>query len=470
MNQLGEEIAKKVKDAEEKLIPSVKESPYRAAFHLMPPVGWLNDPNGLCQFQGTYHVFFQYSPLNPDGGMKAWGHYISKDLVRFEYQGAPILPDEEFDKDGVYSGSAWVEDGVMHFFYTGNVKEPGEHDYIYSGRGANEITFSSKDGIHFSEKTLLLSNADYPENCTCHVRDPKIYKKDGMYYMVLGARLNGNGKGDKGAILIYRSEDLKSFVYDHTYTTEETFGYMWECPDIFEIGGGEEKKEVLSISPQGLEAEEYRYQNIYQSGYFIKGSDEFIEWDMGFDFYAPQTFEDETGRRILIGWAGMPDADYKSRMPSDEWQHMMTVPRELVYSDGKILQIPVRELEAYRKKEIPVIPGEKFSFEDISIDFILEGKNLSGSLFIGPECVVECKEDEISLSFSGESGLGRKLRKAKIQEIHKLRVLIDCSIVEIFVNDGELVFTSRMFIEKKNRFAKLDMKADFITCYGIEVD
>ena len=34
--------------------------------------------------------------------------------------------------------------------------------------------------------------------------------------------------------------------------------------------------------------------------------------DRGFDFYAPQTFEDETGRRILIGWMGIPDAPYEN--------------------------------------------------------------------------------------------------------------------------------------------------------------
>ena len=40
---------------------------WRLGFHLMPPAGWLNDPNGLCQFKGVYHVFFQYAPDNPNG-------------------------------------------------------------------------------------------------------------------------------------------------------------------------------------------------------------------------------------------------------------------------------------------------------------------------------------------------------------------------------------------------------------------
>ena len=79
---------------------------------------------------------------------------------------------------------------------------------------------------------------------------------------------------------------------------------MWECPDLFRIDGNL----FLSISPQGIAAEEYQYQNVYQSGYYLILGDledytlsPFTEWDMGFDFYAPQSFIDEAGRRILIG-------------------------------------------------------------------------------------------------------------------------------------------------------------------------
>ena len=57
----------------------VKEDPYRLGFHLMPPTGWMNDPNGLCEFEGKYHIFFQYAPEDAHGGRKQWGHYISDD-------------------------------------------------------------------------------------------------------------------------------------------------------------------------------------------------------------------------------------------------------------------------------------------------------------------------------------------------------------------------------------------------------
>ena len=77
--------------------------------------------------------------------------------------------------------------------------------------------------------------------------------------------LGGRQKSDHGAVLFYRSEDLKNWKFDGELTTEKAFGYMWECPDFFTLEG----QEVLSVSPQGLTREEFRFQNIYQSGYFI---------------------------------------------------------------------------------------------------------------------------------------------------------------------------------------------------------
>jgi len=84
-----------------------------------------------------------------------------------------IYPDSVWDKNGSYSGSALIDDGEMELFYTGNVKQPGNHDYTLCGREQNLIYMSSKDGVNFSEKELLMTNDDYPEDCSCHVRDQK---------------------------------------------------------------------------------------------------------------------------------------------------------------------------------------------------------------------------------------------------------------------------------------------------------
>ena len=312
------------------------KDPFRQKIHLMPPVGWLNDPNGLCQFQGIYHGFFQYSPFNPEGGVKMWGHYTSSNMIDWEYQGVPLYPDQPFDCSGVYSGAAFIEDGEMFLYYTGNVKlEDGEYDYINTGRQANTVLVSSRDGIHFSRKKKLMDNRDYPSDLTLHVRDPKVWKKEDTYYMILGART----KKDEGQVLLYQSEDRIHWSLANRIKTEQPFGYMWECPDYFEIGD----RKVLSASVQGLEGDRWKDRNVYQSGYFLLDGEisgnyhlgEYRLWDYGFDYYAPQSFQAEDGRIIQIGWMGMPDCkEYTNRTIEDGWQHCFTFPREIYIKDG----------------------------------------------------------------------------------------------------------------------------------------
>ena len=120
----------------------------------MPPTGWLNDPNGLCHFRGVYHVFFQYSPTWPEPhAPRGWGHATSCDLVTWEQHGMAIAPELPEEASGAYSGSAAIvpdaaSDGgdLMCLYYTGNVKLPGNYDYIHVGREANEIRVESEAG------------------------------------------------------------------------------------------------------------------------------------------------------------------------------------------------------------------------------------------------------------------------------------------------------------------------------------
>lgn len=46
----------------------------KLALHLQPERGWINDPNGLCYFQGKYHAFFQHNPKAPVWDTMHWGH------------------------------------------------------------------------------------------------------------------------------------------------------------------------------------------------------------------------------------------------------------------------------------------------------------------------------------------------------------------------------------------------------------
>ena len=265
MNALNRDLNRLVRHFEQEDRAKVAADPRRLRFHLMPPVGWMNDPNGLCWYNGNYHVFYQYSPFNANRGVIFWGHWTSPDLLHWTQQPVPLCPDQPWNLHGVYSGSALVEEDALYLYYTGSVKFAGEYDFINNGRGSSTALAITRDGIHVDSNQVLLENKDYPADLSCHVRDPKVWKQDGRYYMVLGART----KDSVGEVLVYESEDKLHWKHINTLKTPEPFGYMWECPDLFCVDG----QYILSMSPQGVSRQGNHFQNVYSCGYFPLNGD-----------------------------------------------------------------------------------------------------------------------------------------------------------------------------------------------------
>ncbi|MFC1284147.1 sucrose-6-phosphate hydrolase [Bacillus paralicheniformis] len=431
----------------------VNLDPYRLHYHIMPPVGLLNDPNGFIQWKGVYHLFYQWMPFKTGHGAKLWGHYSSTDLVNWRHEEIALTPSDWFDKNGCYSGSAIAEHDVLHLFYTGNVRD-GE-----GNREAYQCLAVSKDGISFEKQGVV---ARLPKGYTAHFRDPKVWKKNGSWYMVLGAQTENL----EGRAVLFQSDNLKDWQFLGDITGSNTdqlgeFGYMWECPDMFELDG----KDVLIVCPQGLEAEEMRYQNVYQSGYFVGELNEqkpgfthgdFEELDRGFDFYAPQTTKDESGRRILIAWMGVPDQDEQSQPTiPHQWVHCMTLPRELHLQNDKIVQKPVAELRNLRQNEKHAAISLNQATE--KLDIVQPDKT---ELLISPQLI----EESFEISFRGAARLiynkvdgiitlernsyvdeRTEARQCRLHELRDLNIFLDASSIEIFVNGGEEVFTARYF-------------------------
>ena len=223
---------------------------------------------------------------------------------------------------------------------------------------------------------------------------------------------------------------------------------------------------MLSVSPQGLTREEFRFQNIYQSGYFIlkDGKPEekaFREWDHGFDFYAPQTFQDGKGRRILIGWMGMPDADEEYVNPTAEsegWQHCLTVPREVMYKNGMLYQYPAEELNGLRKAGVSVSGSSAEIPVNGPFDLDVQVKGEQGKVSLGENLFLEYQDGDVILTLSEKAGAGRKVRKAHVPSgrIESIRVLADTTAVEIYVNGGEVVFATRYYPETQEQAVKVE--------------
>ena len=179
---------------------------------------------------------------------------------------------------------------------------------------------------------------------------------------------------------------------------------------------------------------------------------EFVEIDRGFDFYAPQTFEDSKGRRIVIGWMGVPDAvEHKNPTINNFWQHQLTIPRELVLKNNKVYQIPVVELEALRKgdsikKEVSLNEAntleifESNTFE-LNIDFI---NTTEFEIALREDCKLSFNNKVFKLEL-GRSGYGRDMRAVEIEAVTSMRIFSDNSSLEIFLNNGEEVFSTRIY-------------------------
>ncbi|OCA82878.1 glycoside hydrolase family 32 protein [Pseudobacillus wudalianchiensis] len=451
-----QQVAAKVKENEE----NRKKDPYRLLFHLMPPVGLLNDPNGLIQYRGRYHVFYQWNPFATSHGPKFWGHYISDDLVHWEEKPPALTPTEWYDKHGCYSGSAIEEAGKLLLFYTGNVKK-GEQRETY------QCAAVSDNGVQFEKEgpVILL-----PAGFTAHFRDPKVWKRNDRWYMVVGAQTIK----EEGVVVLFSSSDLRNWHYKGPIAGScmnglGHFGYMWECPDFFQM----DDKDILLVSPQGLKPDGYRYENLFQSGYFIgewkEGTTEFAhgefsELDRGFDFYAAQTFKDEQGRRIMIGWMGITD-EQELFQPTIKkgWVHALTLPRELVLEGTKLLQKPVVELMKLRRKE--TFHGH--------VSLGMNGKTWGGICEEASEIKVqfdELGEEKIEIEIRGNVTLLfcpiKKLftlrrksykdgavesRTCELLRLEDVHIFLDTSSLEVFINGGQEVFTARFFADPEER-------------------
>ncbi|WP_321832920.1 sucrose-6-phosphate hydrolase [Clostridium butyricum] len=442
---------------------------WRNKNHIEMPFGLVNDPNGLSYFNGKYHIFYQWNPFGCEHKTKHWALVKTTDFVNFTKPEIILKPEDWFDKNGCYSGGAYVKDDILKLFYTGNVKNEKDERESYQC-----IVDYNKDGS-FEKRGPIIPKQ--PDGYTAHFRDPMIFVNEGIYYMVLGVQRENL----TGAALIYKSDDIEKWeLVGELETNMKDFGYMWECPNIIKVN---DDKYAFLFSPQGLEAEEFKNQNIYQSGYVIgnldfkvpqlKNHSEFKEIDMGFDFYAPQVFT-HNDKNIMIGWVGMPDKD--SEYPSGEnggWMFPLTLPRVLEYKDNVLYQKPLKEVENLREKQI--VSVKDLNINEYSLD--LDSRNIEIDLeLLLEECTfIDFKfifrDEYINLTYNKENGVciidrnnmklgGKGIRKFKlnVDKTLKLHMFIDNSVMEIYYQEG-LETTTLMYFPKFDDF-KIEIKSD----------
>lgn len=442
----------------------------RPMFHVTPTIGWMNDPNGFSVYKGEYHLFYQYYPYDVKWGPMHWGHIKSKDLIKWERLPAAMAPDEEYDGQGCFSGSAIeLPDGRHMILYTGvqgfdNSPQCRQIQCVAFGDGTEYEKYENNPVITSELLPKGYSASDF--------RDPKVWwdETERCFHAVAGVRVSDGS----GAIVLFSSPD--GITWKYTCTLDQSrneYGKMWECPDMFELDG----RTILITSPQEMLAKGLHFHNgndvICLVGDYDRSTHSFTREkvtavDYGLDFYAPQTLVTPDGRRIMIAWMQAWESSHLH--PADaKWTGMLTIPRELHYADGRLIQTPVRELEAYRSNPVmytsekleghTTLPGVSGRTLDMTVTLRPgEGKETLPRFTIN---VAESDEYRTSFTYDPKdstvcidrtaSGYPYNIISARKAPVSveggrlKLRLILDRFSSELFINDGQQVMSACLY-------------------------
>jgi fructan beta-fructosidase len=336
---------------------------HRPQFHFSPKKFWMNDPNGMIYYNGTYHLFFQHYPEKTVWGPMHWGHATSKDMIRWEEQPIALYPDS---LGWIFSGSAVIDFNNTSGFGK-NGKPPmvaiftHHNDSLVKLKQNNQqyqsLAYSLDDGKTWTKYAgnPVLKSPGIPD-----FRDPKVfwYEEGKNWIMTLAV---------KDRIHFYSSPDLKKWTLLSEFGAKfGAHGGVWECPDLFQLPYENGKKWVLLISinpggPNGGSATQYFTGQF--DGKVFNPTDTLTRWmDEGPDNYAGVTFSNTGERRILMGW--MSNWDYANEVPTREWRSAMTLPRELGFTN--IGDKPI--LTSKPVDETKILLGKQFKVPSIEIN------------------------------------------------------------------------------------------------------
>ncbi|MSU73363.1 MAG: glycoside hydrolase family 32 protein [Opitutus sp.] len=439
--------------------------PHRPIYHYINPEGTLNDPNGLCFWQGRWHLFYQAYP--PEDPRQHWGHAVSSDLIHWRDLPLAIYPNPE---RACFSGSAFVEDGRVIA--------------IYHGTEVGTMVAVSDDPLLLNwEKVTGKAVIPFPKPggppLPYNIFDPCIWKKDGIYYALTA--------GDRGgkqlrSVYLHRSKDLATWEHLHPFLENDHHGLVGDdgaCPYFWPIG---DKHILLHFS--------HMSGGKYLLGDYDKRRDKFVVTDgANFNFgafgpsgvHAPSAYPDGTGGVVVI-------FNMNEGKPANGWNRLMSLPRRLTLRKDSIFnplniepagnieslrgahaRVEAVKLPANREVVLEKVQGNALELvaeidpqpgQTLEINVLRSpgGEEVTRILFFRDRgfrmgkmplpCVVSLDTSRSSLAPDVKS---RPPETAQAEmapdEPLKVRVFVDRSVVEVFIN-GRQCLAARVYPER----------------------
>ena len=435
--------------------------PHRPIYHYVNPEGTLNDPNGLCFWQGNWHLFYQGYP--PEDPRQHWGHAYSTDLIHWKDLPYAIYPNPE---RCCFSGATLVEDDRVIA--------------MYHGTEVGNMVATSSDPLllnweKVTGKAVIPIRSDDGSELPYRVFDPCIWKKEGVYYALsAGTRPIGPAGRRRRADFLFRSTDLAHWEYLHPFVEDDLFtlnGDDGACPYFWPIG---DKHMLLFFS--------HMSSGQYIIGDYDTERDKLIATGHGkFNFgavapagvHAPSATPDGKGGIIVL-------FNMNPGKPAQGWNQIMTLPRHLsLNDDGELRMEPAGDVESLR--------GEKVTLGALTIpanrEIVLEEVHgnaieIEAEIDTGESPMVELdvlrspdreeftrivlyrnrgyrnRDDDLEVPMSIvtiDSSYSSNLPDARSRppesapvylapdEPYRLRVFVDKSVVEVFINGKQCV-------------------------------
>jgi len=468
---------------------STYKEQYRPQIHFSPPAHWMNDPNGMVFYKGTYHLFYQYYPKATVWGPMHWGHATSADMIHWKNQPVALYPDS---LGLIFSGSA-----VVDYNNTSGLGKNGQpplvaifthHDQAKEKDGKNDtenesIAYSNDEGKtwHKYDHNPVLKNPGISD-----FRDPNVnwYEAGKKWIMTLAT---------KDRITFYSSPNLKEWKKESEFGEHlGAHGGVWECPDLFQITANDGKKLwvlIVNINPGGPNsgsATQYFVGNFDGNAFRPLNND--TRWiDSGTDEYAGVTWHNTGNRHVFLGW--MSNWEYATTVPTQVWRSANTVPRELklvnIDHNYYVTSEPVKELNSLRTTTIDLkslnVKGErnltklikrsdnqyelKFSSKQLK-SFSVTLSNKGGEqLIIG----FDAAENSwyIDRTKAGVSDFNKNFAKRMVSKRTAnepgtdVTLIVDVASVELFADKGSIVMTAIFFPKKPYTDLAVSSKGGF---------